>query len=142
VDVVRQRAPGLLAALFCASGVVHLLSPRTFEPLIPRWLPHPRAVVYTSGLAEIISSGGLIKRTGWARPASVVLLLGIFPGNIQMAVTASRLSSGRLTTRQVLATGRLPLQLVLIWAALQCDGPPDASNSDRAVRRRGLLPTD
>jgi uncharacterized membrane protein len=123
VDLVRQRAPSLLAVVFGASGVVHLLSPRTFEPLIPSWLPCPRAIVYASGIAEIVSSGGLLRRTRWARAASVLLLLGVFPGNIQMAVSASRLSPGRCTIRQVLAIGRLPLQLPLIWAALQCEGP-------------------
>jgi uncharacterized membrane protein len=121
MDLVRRRAPSLLAVLFGASGVVHLLSPRTFEPLIPSWLPHPRTVVYTSGMAEIICSGGLLRRTRWARAASVLLLLGIFPGNIQMAVTASRGSPDRGTLRQVLAISRLPLQLPLIWAALQCE---------------------
>jgi uncharacterized membrane protein len=123
MDLVRQRAPSLLAALFGGSGVIHLLSPRTFEPLIPSWLPHPRAVVYASGVAEIVCSSGLLKRTSWARGASVLLLLGIFPGNVQMAVTASRLSPSRWSTRRLLAIGRLPLQLALIWAALQCEGP-------------------
>jgi len=126
VDLVRKRAPSLLAVLFGASGVVHLLSPRTFEPLIPSWLPHPRAVVYTSGIAEIVCSGGLLKRTRWARGASVLLVLGIFPGNVQMAVTASRLSPGRCTVRQVLAIGRLPLQIPLVWAALQSEEPGQA----------------
>jgi uncharacterized membrane protein len=51
----------------------------------------------------------------------MLLLLGVFPGNIQMAATASRLSQGRWTTRRVLAYGRLPLQFPLIWAASQCE---------------------
>jgi uncharacterized membrane protein len=122
VDRIRQRAPTLLAVLFGASGAIHLLSPRTFEPLIPSWLPHPRAVVHLSGIAEIVCSGGLLNRTNWARGASLLLLVGIFPGNVQMAVTASRISPGRLTKRQVLAIARLPLQLPLVWSALQCEG--------------------
>jgi len=123
MDRVRRRAPSLLAVLFVASGVAHLLSPRTFEPLIPSWLPHPRTIVYTSGIAEIVCSAGLSKRTRWGRAASVLLLLAIFPGNIQMAVTASRVSSGRWTLRRILAISRLFLQLPLVWAALQCEGP-------------------
>ena len=129
MDRVRQGAPSFLAVLFGASGVVHLLSPRTFEPLIPSWLPRPRAVVYLSGIAEIVCSGGLLKRTPWARAASVLLLLAIFPGNIQMAVTASRVSPGRWTLRQMLAISRLPLQLPLVWAALQCEGPATTTSS-------------
>jgi uncharacterized membrane protein len=125
---LQQRAPALLAALFGASGVGHLVSPALFEPLIPGWLPHPRAVVYTSGIAELICAGGLLRRTKWARSASVLLLLGVFPGNVQMAVTASRLTPGRWTKRKVLAIGRLPLQLPLIWAAMQCE--PSATRLD------------
>jgi uncharacterized membrane protein len=125
LDRLRQRAPNLLAMLFGASGVVHLLSPRTFEPLIPSWLGHPRAIVYTSGIAELVCSGGLARRTSWGRRASVLLLLGVFPGNIQLAVTESRRSPGRCGLRQVLAIGRLPLQLALVWAALQSGMPPE-----------------
>jgi uncharacterized membrane protein len=127
VDRLRQRAPGLLAVLFGASGVVHLASPRTFEPLIPRWLRYRRAVVYTSGIAELICSGGLLTRSRWARSASALLLIVVFPGNIQMAVTASRLSPSQWTSRRVLALARLPLQLPLIWAALQCEPAADVT---------------
>ena len=139
MDRVRQCAPRLLAVLFGASGVVHLLSPRKFEPLIPSWLPHPPAVVYTSGIAEIVCSGGLLKRTSWARPASVLLLLSVFPGNIQMAVSASHLSPRRCTIRLALAIGRLPLQLPLIWAALQCEGPQEHQENQRTVRPTGAF---
>jgi uncharacterized membrane protein len=134
---VNLRAPRLLAVLFGASGVVHLMSPGTFEPLIPTWLPHPRGIVYTSGVAEIICSRGLLRRTRWARSASVLLLLAIFPGNIQMAVTASRASADRCTVRQVLAIARLPLQLLLIWAALQCrdSHPPETSTRKARAAR-------
>jgi uncharacterized membrane protein len=129
MDRVRRHAPNVLAVLFGASGLVHLLSPRTFEPLIPSWLPRPRTIVYLSGIAEIVCSAGLSKRTPWARTASVLLLLGVFPGNIQMAVSASRDSAGRWTLRQMLAISRLPLQIPLVWAALQCEGPATATSN-------------
>ena len=120
---LRERASALLAVLFGASGVSHLASPALFQPLIPRWLPRPRAVVYASGIAELVCAGGLLTRAKWARSASTLLLLGIFPGNVQMAVTASRVAPGRWTKRKALAVGRLPLQLPLIWAAMQCKQP-------------------
>jgi uncharacterized membrane protein len=126
--------------LFGASGTVHMLSPRTFEPLIPRWLPYPRGIVYASGIAEIACAGGLLKRTRWARGASALLLLGIFPGNIQTAVTESRLSPGRHTKRQALAIGRLPLQFVLIWAALQCE--ESVQRLDERSSPQRYLPTE
>lgn len=114
-----QRAPELLGALFGISGGVHLARPATFESLIPRWLPKPREIIYASGIAEEICAVGLLSRTRWAAPASAALLIAVFPGNIKMALDALDEHHGRLTVKKVVALARLPVQLPLIWAALQ-----------------------
>jgi uncharacterized membrane protein len=119
VGLLGRRAPDLLAALFGASSIVHLFRPQTFESLIPSWLPDPRAIVYVSGVAEVICAGGLLRRTRWAGGASALLLVVVFPGNIQMAVNAVRQSDGTFTATELLSFARLPLQIPLIWAALQ-----------------------
>jgi uncharacterized membrane protein len=119
MDAMRHRAPRFLATIFAASGIVHLLRPRTFETLIPSWLPRPRTVIHLSGVVELICATGLVARKPWARSASVLLLIAVFPGNIKMATDAARESNSRMSARQVLAFARLPLQLPLIWAALQ-----------------------
>ena len=49
---------------------------------------------------------------GWA---SAALLLGVWPGNLQMALDSNRTSS---TPFKVIAWGRMPLQLPLIRAAV------------------------
>jgi uncharacterized membrane protein len=117
--LLSRRAPELLAALFGASGVVHLIRPATFEPLIPRWLPNPRGIVYASGIAEVVCAIGLVRRTRWAGPTSAALLIAVFPGNIQMAIDSLGEHHGRLTPKKLVAFARLPLQIPLIWAALQ-----------------------
>jgi uncharacterized membrane protein len=114
-----RRVPDLLAALFGISGVVHLVRPAIFEPLIPRWLPNPRGIVYASGVAEAVCAGSLLRRTRWAGPTSAALLIGVFPGNVQMAIDALAESRGHITAKKIVAFARLPLQLPLIWAALQ-----------------------
>lgn len=38
-----------LAAVFAVSGVVHLLRPQTYEPIMPRVVPRHREVIYASG---------------------------------------------------------------------------------------------
>jgi uncharacterized membrane protein len=111
----------MLAALFGTSGIVHLVRPKTFIDLIPKWIPGPRGVIYVSGVAELICAVGLVQRSRWARAASVLVLVAVFPGNIQMAVTAASGRQDRLTWPQILTLARLPLQLVLIWAALQTE---------------------
>src|SRR5699024_6459886 len=43
--------PSVVTAAFLASGVVHLVRPEVFEPIVPRPLPYKRELVYVSGLA-------------------------------------------------------------------------------------------
>lgn len=114
---------GGLAASFAASGVLHLVRPQFFETIVPRWLPERRGLVYASGLAELACAAALLhprtrKAAGWA---SAVLLVAIFPANVQMAVTertrASRGTGSR--GRQVATLARLPLQIPLIRTALR-----------------------
>lgn len=105
----------MLAGLFGASSLVHVGRPQVFGSLIPPWLPNPRPVIYASGAAEMICAVGLVTRSGWSRTASVLLLAGLFPGNVQMALKAAHASEGRLTWSELIAFVRLPLQLPLMW---------------------------
>ena len=114
----RTWAPIGLATLFAGSGVLHLVRPEMYLPLIPRALPAPGAIVIASGIAELLCAAGLVTRRSWAGPASAALLIAILPGNVQFALdqAASPVSDPRIV---VGAWFRLPLQLPLIWAALQ-----------------------
>ncbi len=116
--VTLTRSTAGLAALFTTSGTVHLVRPEVFVPLVPRWLPGRRGIVLGSGVAELVCAAGLVHpRTrplaGWA---SAALLVGVFPGNVQMAVDAQQ---RRSTARKVGTVARLPLQVPLVRAALR-----------------------
>ena len=50
----------LLAGIFTVSGVVHLARPRTYEPLMPDWVPAHREVILGSGVAELACAAGLL----------------------------------------------------------------------------------
>jgi len=114
----RRWAPLGLAAIFTGSGILHLIRPDLYLPLIPRDLPTPAAIVFVSGLAELVCAAGLVTRRPWAGPASAALLIAILPGNIQFAMdrAADPTADPRLVAGAWL---RLPLQIPLIWAALQ-----------------------
>lgn len=115
---VLRFAPDVLAALFAVSGFGHLVRPAVYQALIPPFLPAPGAIIAISGLAELICSIGLVRRDWWAGPTSAALLVAVFPGNVwfALATTSDRASADLLVVGSWL---RLPLQLPLIWAALQ-----------------------
>ncbi|WP_372339629.1 MauE/DoxX family redox-associated membrane protein [Nocardiopsis sp. CC223A] len=116
---LRTAAPYALGCLFLVSGVLHFAAPKPFEAIMPRSLPAPRTWVYGSGVAEAVCGVGLLTRRRWAGPASAALLLAVWPANIRMAMDSG---TGRLpgpADNRLVAWGRVPLQIPLIWAALQ-----------------------
>jgi uncharacterized membrane protein len=117
----RRRAPDVLATVFAASGVVHLVRPQAFGPLMPRAIPkhHHLNLIYLSGVAELVCAVGLFRRTRWAAPASVAVLGAVFPANVQMALDAGTGRNSGPSDKRAVAWGRLPLQLPMVWAALQ-----------------------
>lgn len=120
----------MVVIAFTVSGVVHLVRPKTYEPLMPAWVPAHREVIYGSGLAELLCAAGLLvpstrRPAGWA---SAALLLAVFPGNIKMAVDAARTDN---TSYKAAAFARLPLQFPMIRAALRAarSSPPGSSEA-------------
>src|SRR6059058_4469381 len=80
----------VVVGAFLASGTVHLLRPATFLPLMPRLVPAHREVIYASGVAELLCAAGLLhpRTRRMAGRASAALLVGVFPGNLKMALDA------------------------------------------------------
>jgi uncharacterized membrane protein len=123
----RRRAPLALAAAFAASGVVHLVRPQAFASIMPRAVPeeHHTNLIYASGIVELVCAAGLIRRTRWASAASLATLAAVFPANLQMALDSGTGRNAGPSDSRLVAWGRLPLQLVLAWAALQARPDPD-----------------
>lgn len=116
---LRQHAPAVaLAALLATSGTIHLVRPGVFRPLIPRALGDPDPWVLGSGVAELACAAALTlpatRRAGGV--AAAALLVGVFPGNVTMAVR-SRPDARSWAGRPAVAWARLPLQVPLVaWA--------------------------
>jgi uncharacterized membrane protein len=122
----RPRAPLFLAAGFAASGVVHLVRPQAFASIMPRAIPeeHHANLIYASGVVELVCALGLVRRTRWASAASLATLAAVFPANVQMALDAGTGRNAGPADSRVVAWGRLPLQLVMAWAARQARPRP------------------
>jgi uncharacterized membrane protein len=108
----------VVVGAFLASGTVHLVRPETFEPLMPAAIPAHREVIYASGVAELLCAVGLLhpRTRRLAGLASAAVLVGVFPGNIKMAVDAMKTKNA---TFKAVSLARLPLQLPLIRAAVK-----------------------
>lgn len=104
-----------LVALLVGAGILHLVVPRFYESIVPRWAGDPRRVVVVSGLAEI-AIGTMVavpptRRLGaWL---ALITFVAVYPANIQMALDAGR-------PHDAISWGawlRLPLQFPLFsWA--------------------------
>ena len=108
----------MLAAMFAGSGVIHLVRPDTFEPLMPAYVPAHREVIYGSGVVELLCAAGLLhpRTRRVAGYASAVLLTAFYPAHLKQTGDAVRGSS---RAKQAAAVGRLPLQVPMIRAALR-----------------------
>ena len=98
------------------SGTLHLIAPAQFLPLLPDWTPYPLALVYISGIAELVAAIGLIAKLRWAPIFTTLVLLAVWPANWWAAIEAA--NNGE-TAIAVIAWLRLPLQLLLIYWALK-----------------------
>jgi len=109
----------VLAAFMVGAGATHFVAPGAYARIVPRTIGHARILVAASGVAEIVS--GLLvalprtRRIGaWA---TTVLLVAVFPANVQMALDGGIPGSGFPTNSAVLSWIRLPLQVPLVvWA--------------------------
>lgn len=107
-------SPYALSAFLGGAGVLHLVAPGFYEPLIPPFLPAPRAWIYGSGVVEIACAALVAaprsRRVGGY--ASAALLVAVLPGNLWMAY-----EPGDVPRWAALA--RLPLQVPLVLWALR-----------------------
>lgn len=117
-----SRGAKAVAGAFLISGTVHLVKPEVFQPLMPSWVPAHREVIIGSGVLELACAAGLaLPRTRRAAGvASAALLIGVYPGNVKMAVDAMQ---GHNTPLKAASLARLPLQFPLIRFAWRAGRP-------------------
>ena len=109
----RPWARRILGVLFIGAGLLHVIVPDVYLAMVPPGYAAPSLLVLISGLAEIAGGLGVLSRSPHLRKAAgvglVLLLVAVYPANIQMALERD-------------AVGwwlRLPLQGVLVaWVLI------------------------
>lgn len=102
---------------FVFAGLMHFVTPRTYERIMPPWLPAHRMLVHASGLAEIAGGASLMHPSPRMRRLGgrleTATLLAVFPANVHMALNPDRYRS---IPRGALYA-RLPVQAAFVaWA--------------------------
>lgn len=122
--LARRKEPlrYVMGATYVIAGVMHFVAPKAFARAVPPGLPRPRALVYLSGLAEVVLGLGVaIRRTQRASAWGLVaLLVAVFPANVYMATddfVTEDVPDRFAGIARLAAWARLPFQGVLVlWA--------------------------
>lgn len=105
----------VFAFLFIFAGVKHFTNTDFFMSIMPPYLPWHLAIVYISGVVEIILGIALLvkKLQTIAAWGLIALLIAVFPANIHMAINSELYPQFSSTALYI----RLVLQGVLVlWA--------------------------
>jgi uncharacterized membrane protein len=105
----------LLAAFFVFAGAMHFVIPRSYERIVPAWLPNAALLVMVSGVAEILGGIGVLI-PGVQRYAGIgliALLVAVFPANVEMLRLARE--AGAPFLAQAGLWLRMPFQPVFVW---------------------------
>ncbi len=102
-----------LSVWFLINGVNHFVSTDAYVSTVPTYLAAPLALVYVSGIFEILGGLGVLhpgtrRLAGWGL---IALLIAVFPANIEMARKAEEFAEIASPT---ILFARLPFQIVFI----------------------------
>ena len=104
-----------MSLLYITAGIYHFVSPKFYSAIVPTFIPFPFVIIYMSGVAEIVL--GILLLFNKTRKAAtwgiIVLLIVIFPANVQMLINYIEQHNPNIWV----AALRLPLQAPLIWWA-------------------------
>jgi len=115
---MKKRRPwGLwaFAVFMVVAGLNHFRAPEFYIGIMPPWLPANAALVFWSGVAEVVAGVGVLiprirREAGWF---AIAVLLGVFPANLWMALDPTIWPELPTWSRWA----RLPFQALFIgWA--------------------------
>lgn len=113
----KEILRGILAICMIIVGITHFWRPDQYARIVPPQLPAPEALVYISGVIEILLGIGLMipfvsVAAAWGL---IALFIAVFPANINQAINSIAIEG--IPHHPILYWIRLPFQAVLIaWA--------------------------
>jgi uncharacterized membrane protein len=113
IRTVKRISLLLLATFFILAGLNHFVNMKFYMSMMPPYLPAHTALVYVSGIFEILGGIGVlfVKTRKWAGYGLIVLMIAVFPANIYMAMNPTLFAQSAPLWALYL---RLPIQFVII----------------------------
>jgi uncharacterized membrane protein len=124
----------VMGGLYVVAGAMHFVVPGVYVQVVPPSLPRPLALVYLSGIAEIVLGIGVIfpRTRRVAAWGLVCLLIAVFPANVYMAthdVVLEGVPDWASSPSDAVTWARLPVQGVLILWAWWYTRPDEGSST-------------
>jgi uncharacterized membrane protein len=118
----------LMGIFYVVAGLNHFVNQGFYAPMMPPYLPAHMALIYLSGLAEVVLGAAVLVPS--VRPLAawgiVLLLIAIFPANVHIALHDVP-PAGAKEGAGIWNWVRLPFQGVLIawawWYTRDADAP-------------------
>ena len=126
--MIRRALRWLLAMFYAFAGIMHLSKPEPFLSIMPGYVPMPEAMVFWTGVAELLGAAALVQP--WSQQIRKAGAIGlglyaicVFPANIRhFALDMARENGGLGLTYHI---PRMIAQPVLVWLALWVGGVTD-----------------
>lgn len=121
MNLSKLKKPSLylMAFLYLLAGINHFVSPESYLPLIPNYLPNPNLINILAGIAEIILSIGLLipKTRKIASWGVILMLVAFIPSHVYFVQIGSCIEGG-ICTPQWVGWVRLIVihPILLAWA--------------------------
>jgi uncharacterized membrane protein len=123
--VARAIMRWVLAALFAAAGMAHLLAPDALLAITPSWVPFAPQIIFLTGLCELAGAVALVTTPlrWWAGVAFAAYAICVWPANFKHAIDGIELP--HITNSWYYHGPRLAFQPIIVWWALYGAGVID-----------------
>ncbi|GAB5351517.1 DoxX family protein [Qipengyuania sp. 483] len=126
--MIRRALRWLLVTFYAFAGIMHLSKPEPFLSIMPGYVPVPEAMVFWTGVAELLGAAALVQP--WSKQIRKAGAIGlalyaicVFPANIHhFALDMARENGGLGLAYHI---PRMIAQPVLVWLALWVGGVTD-----------------
>ena len=112
----------MMAALYVAAGIAHLVAPDKLLAITPSWVPFAPQLIFVTGLFELAGAAALVTTPlrRWAGFALAAYAICVWPANFKHAIDGIDLP--HIANSWLYHGPRLAFQPVLVWWALFCAG--------------------